>query len=64
MKKLNVEVKINEAQFKRYQTLIQDLIASGYDLSLMNNQGEIWLYLPEGGGWSLVLNAKGTWRLE
>lgn len=64
MNKLKVEVKINKEQLENYQSLLSNLIASGYDIILMEKQREIWIYLPEESGFNLILTVDGKWRLE
>ena len=64
MAKLKVEVKLGQQQLERFQILVQNLIENGYDVMLMEQQSQVWIYFPEGAGFNLVIKADGRWTLE
>lgn len=58
-----IEIKIKKDKQDIFRTILEELIADGYDVSLQGGQTSISIYLPQSMV-SIVLNINGTWERE
>ena len=58
-----MKIKLKDLKTQNFKEVIEALINSGYDISIQENQSEIYIYLPA-DMFSIVLNINGTWKIE